>query len=174
MHTGWLDSRIAARIKPGRPPWHISVIAGGSGREAGGGEGRRVCVGGCGLAWRSKKMQHRQERKEEEGPGRMCLLGLEVVHQEGGVPIVLQVTRLLHSSHPSPPPPPPAPAPRRRGQVRRRRGRRLLRVPGLPGQGAAAAPRHQPHAPGAQHGGGEGEGWGGGLQGVVCPRCRSQ
>ncbi|KAG2445384.1 hypothetical protein HXX76_000006 [Chlamydomonas incerta] len=28
VHTGWLDSRIAARIKPGRPPWHISVIAG--------------------------------------------------------------------------------------------------------------------------------------------------
>ncbi|GLC69098.1 hypothetical protein PLESTF_000789000 [Pleodorina starrii] len=28
IHTGWLDSRIAARVKPGRPPWHISVIAG--------------------------------------------------------------------------------------------------------------------------------------------------
>ncbi|KAG2485379.1 hypothetical protein HYH03_015868 [Edaphochlamys debaryana] len=28
VHTGWLDSRIAARVKPGRPPWHISVIAG--------------------------------------------------------------------------------------------------------------------------------------------------
>ncbi len=30
VHTGWLDSRIAARVKPGRPPWYISVIAGGS------------------------------------------------------------------------------------------------------------------------------------------------
>lgn len=28
IHTGWLDSRIASRVKAGRPPWHISVIAG--------------------------------------------------------------------------------------------------------------------------------------------------
>ncbi|CAI7906126.1 unnamed protein product [Closterium sp. NIES-54] len=29
IHTGWLDSRIAMRIKTQRPPWHICVIAGG-------------------------------------------------------------------------------------------------------------------------------------------------
>ena len=28
VHTGWLDSRIAARVKVGRPPWHLCVIAG--------------------------------------------------------------------------------------------------------------------------------------------------
>ncbi|KAG2488653.1 hypothetical protein HYH03_012820 [Edaphochlamys debaryana] len=28
INTGWLDARIAARVKPGSPPWHISVIAG--------------------------------------------------------------------------------------------------------------------------------------------------
>lgn len=27
-HTGWLDSRIAAQITSGRPPWHLSVVCG--------------------------------------------------------------------------------------------------------------------------------------------------
>ena len=28
VHTGWLDARIAARVRVERPPWHLSVIAG--------------------------------------------------------------------------------------------------------------------------------------------------
>eukprot|EP00850_Spirogloea_muscicola_P021958 SM000269S09913 [mRNA] locus=s269:25943:40084:- [translate_table: standard] len=28
IHTGWLDSRIALRVRVERPPWHISVLAG--------------------------------------------------------------------------------------------------------------------------------------------------
>ena len=28
IHTGWLDSRIARRIKAQRPPWHICVVTG--------------------------------------------------------------------------------------------------------------------------------------------------
>jgi acetyl-CoA carboxylase / biotin carboxylase 1 len=26
IHTGWLDSRIAANVKAERPPWHLCVI----------------------------------------------------------------------------------------------------------------------------------------------------
>ncbi|XP_072972493.1 acetyl-CoA carboxylase 1-like isoform X1 [Typha angustifolia] len=28
IHTGWLDSRIAMRVRAERPPWHISVVGG--------------------------------------------------------------------------------------------------------------------------------------------------
>jgi hypothetical protein len=28
IHTGWLDSRIACHVRSGRPPWHVSVVAG--------------------------------------------------------------------------------------------------------------------------------------------------
>lgn len=28
IHTGWLDARIAAKIKAGRPPWHLCVVGG--------------------------------------------------------------------------------------------------------------------------------------------------
>lgn len=28
VHTGWLDSRIAMRVRVERPPWHISVVSG--------------------------------------------------------------------------------------------------------------------------------------------------
>ena len=28
IHTGWLDSRIAMRVRVERPPWHISVVCG--------------------------------------------------------------------------------------------------------------------------------------------------
>ena len=28
IHTGWLDTRIALKVQAGRPPWHLSVIAG--------------------------------------------------------------------------------------------------------------------------------------------------
>jgi hypothetical protein len=28
IHTGWLDSRIAMRVRAERPPWEISVVGG--------------------------------------------------------------------------------------------------------------------------------------------------
>jgi acetyl-CoA carboxylase/biotin carboxylase 1 len=28
IHTGWLDSRIAMRVRVERPPWHLSVVGG--------------------------------------------------------------------------------------------------------------------------------------------------
>lgn len=28
IHTGWLDSRIAMRVRVERPAWHISVVGG--------------------------------------------------------------------------------------------------------------------------------------------------
>lgn len=28
IHTGWLDSRIAMRVRAERPPWYISVVGG--------------------------------------------------------------------------------------------------------------------------------------------------
>jgi lipid-A-disaccharide synthase-like uncharacterized protein len=28
IHTGWLDSRIAMRVRVERPKWHISVLGG--------------------------------------------------------------------------------------------------------------------------------------------------
>lgn len=28
VHTGWLDSRIAARVPSSQLPWHLPVIAG--------------------------------------------------------------------------------------------------------------------------------------------------
>ena len=28
IHTGWLDSRIAMRVRAERPPWYLSVVAG--------------------------------------------------------------------------------------------------------------------------------------------------
>nr|CAC19875.1 acetyl-CoA carboxylase [Brassica napus] len=28
IHTGWLDSRIAMRVRADRPPWHLSVVSG--------------------------------------------------------------------------------------------------------------------------------------------------
>jgi len=28
IHTGWLDSRIAMRVRTERPPWEISVVGG--------------------------------------------------------------------------------------------------------------------------------------------------
>ena len=28
IHTGWLDSRIAMRVRSERPPWEISVVGG--------------------------------------------------------------------------------------------------------------------------------------------------
>lgn len=28
IHTGWLDSRIAMRVRVERPPWHISIVCG--------------------------------------------------------------------------------------------------------------------------------------------------
>ena len=33
IHTGWLDSRIALKVKAGGPPWHLAVIAGAEKRE---------------------------------------------------------------------------------------------------------------------------------------------
>lgn len=27
-HAGWLDARIAARVRPERPPWHLTVVCG--------------------------------------------------------------------------------------------------------------------------------------------------
>ena len=29
-HAGWLDARIAARVRPERPPWHLTVVCGAS------------------------------------------------------------------------------------------------------------------------------------------------
>jgi len=28
IHTGWLDSRIAMRVRAERPPWYLSVVGG--------------------------------------------------------------------------------------------------------------------------------------------------
>ena len=28
IHTGWLDTRIAMRLRAERPPWYISVVGG--------------------------------------------------------------------------------------------------------------------------------------------------
>ena len=28
IHTGWLDSRIAMRVRSTRPPWYVAVICG--------------------------------------------------------------------------------------------------------------------------------------------------
>lgn len=28
FHTGWLDSRIAMRVRVERPPWNLSVVGG--------------------------------------------------------------------------------------------------------------------------------------------------
>ena len=28
IHTGWLDSRIAMRVRAERPPWYLSVVSG--------------------------------------------------------------------------------------------------------------------------------------------------
>lgn len=28
FHTGWLDSRIAMRVRAERPPWYLSVVGG--------------------------------------------------------------------------------------------------------------------------------------------------
>jgi hypothetical protein len=28
IHTGWLDNRIAMRVRAERPPWYLSVVGG--------------------------------------------------------------------------------------------------------------------------------------------------